>query len=415
MEVYMKLKPTMAYIIIFLSILFTSSSSFAFSQESIAMHGFVSQGYLKSSANNYFSETKDGTFEFNEIGVNFSSIISDNLRFGLQLFSRDFGILGNNELTVDWAFLDYNVYDWLGIRAGKIKRPFGLYNRKRDADMLRTAIILPQSVYNESMRRFVVAIHGVSLYGTKTIGPIGYFDYELFAGTFQIPIDSAYFDVMLNQANYVLPAFGDALSNMNLSDLIIKHAEGVSLTWNTPLEGLKLNTTFLYALGDVQGSTSIPELGVIPFSMDLAFKKFNTQSIEYEVGNLTFALENNQLEIEVDFGAGIPKSTIESQGWYGSVSWDILSYLGIAATYSEFYPNAKDKDGSDSEQAGLPDYYGWEKDVILSIRFNFTEYWCAKLESHSISGLGMSGIKNNPPETAEENWQLFAIKTSLNF
>ena len=98
--------------------------SFGFESEDISMHGFVSQGYLRSSDNNYLGNSKDGSFEFNEIGVNFAIPVSDSLQFGIQFFSRDLGETGNNELIVDWALLDYNYRAWLGFRAGKIKLPF---------------------------------------------------------------------------------------------------------------------------------------------------------------------------------------------------------------------------------------------------------------------------------------------------
>ena len=43
----------------------------------INIHGFISQGYLKSSDNNYQGNTEDGTFEFNEIGLTFSTELTD--------------------------------------------------------------------------------------------------------------------------------------------------------------------------------------------------------------------------------------------------------------------------------------------------------------------------------------------------
>ena len=36
--------------------------------EEAQTNGFIAQGYLKSSDNNYFGRTDEGTYEFNEIG-----------------------------------------------------------------------------------------------------------------------------------------------------------------------------------------------------------------------------------------------------------------------------------------------------------------------------------------------------------
>ena len=39
----------------------------------VDVHGFVSQGYMRSQHNNYLAnDSSDGTFAFNEIGINFS-------------------------------------------------------------------------------------------------------------------------------------------------------------------------------------------------------------------------------------------------------------------------------------------------------------------------------------------------------
>ncbi|HAO21106.1 MAG TPA: hypothetical protein DCQ37_11925, partial [Desulfobacteraceae bacterium] len=86
--------------------------------EGIDIHGFISQGYLYSNKNNYLGESEKGSFQFNELGINFSKDMTENLRIGMQFFSRDLGETGNNAVEVDWAFGDYHWHDWLGFRAG---------------------------------------------------------------------------------------------------------------------------------------------------------------------------------------------------------------------------------------------------------------------------------------------------------
>ena len=90
----------------------------------IDIHGYVSQGYLKSDKNNYLVNSKDGSFEFTELGINFSKEF-EKLRVGLQLLSRDMGEFGNNEIKLDWAMGDYHLRDYLGFRVGKVKIPLG--------------------------------------------------------------------------------------------------------------------------------------------------------------------------------------------------------------------------------------------------------------------------------------------------
>ncbi len=84
---------------------------------------------------------------------------------GIQFFARDFGDQGNNDVIIDWAFADYTWRDYLGFRFGKFKTVQGLYGQGRDIDILRPTVLLPQSVYNENMRDFIVGVEGAGLYG----------------------------------------------------------------------------------------------------------------------------------------------------------------------------------------------------------------------------------------------------------
>ena len=118
--------------------------------EDVDIHGFISQGYLKTTRNNYIADSTDGTFQFNEMGLNFTTRPMDKLIIGAQFFARDFGSVGNDQIQIDYALADYRFTDYFGVRAGKLKNPMGLYSEYRDIDMLRTCIILPQAFENRS-------------------------------------------------------------------------------------------------------------------------------------------------------------------------------------------------------------------------------------------------------------------------
>jgi hypothetical protein len=47
----------------------------------------------------------------------------------------------------DWFYLDYRFQDWFGLRAGRLKIPYGLHNEVQAIDSARVPVLLPQSVY----------------------------------------------------------------------------------------------------------------------------------------------------------------------------------------------------------------------------------------------------------------------------
>jgi len=296
------MKKKIVFSISFLLVAFYSTASLAMDfdmLDNVDIHGFLSQGYLKSTENNFFAETEDGTPQFNEAGINFSTDITERLRIGLQLFARDMGTIGNNEVILDWAVADYRYKDWLGLRAGNMKMVNGLYNETRDIDMIRTNIFLPQSVYNEAWRESSTLIQGMGIYGEVPMGPAGSLSYDGQYGTVSIAPDKgaarlaedqwplanvdispllAAADPVLVQAAFtsmsaaiapkpvgegqitqdefdnamaqaqVLTSQADInLISVNTDEIDVKQAYAGKIHWNTPIEGLVIGaSTFGY-------------------------------------------------------------------------------------------------------------------------------------------------------------------------
>ncbi len=153
----------------------------------VGIHGFISQGYIQSTDYDYSGiKTEDGSFEFNEMGINFSTTPAEGLRLGAQFFARDFGELGNDGIEIDWAYGDYRVNNYFGVRAGKVKIAMGLYNETRDVDAVRTSILLPNAIYVEQNRDVYAGIKGVGAYGELPGG----FSYQLAYGVGGVSEDS---------------------------------------------------------------------------------------------------------------------------------------------------------------------------------------------------------------------------------
>ena len=49
---------------------------------SVDVHGFVSQGFIRSTANNYLADSRNGSFEMTEVGLNFNKQLTDK---GIEL------------------------------------------------------------------------------------------------------------------------------------------------------------------------------------------------------------------------------------------------------------------------------------------------------------------------------------------
>ena len=104
---------------------------------SLELRGFVSQGFLKTTANDYLVDSSRGSSAFSEAGINFTTQLTDKLQVGVQLFAFDLGTTGAFAVRADWFYLDYRARDWVGVRAGRLKIPYGLYNHVSDIESSR--------------------------------------------------------------------------------------------------------------------------------------------------------------------------------------------------------------------------------------------------------------------------------------
>jgi hypothetical protein len=417
--------------------------------DKVDIHGFVSQGYLKSTDNNLFGNTQDGTFEFNEFGINFSSELTDDLRVGMQLFARNLGYVGGDQVIFDWAYGDYRFTDWFGVRGGKMRMPLGLYNEIRDIDMLRTNILLPQGVYNESWRETFNAVKGVGIYGTLDMDVAGYLNYQAQAGVLSIGLESG-----LNK--YIEDQLWAHMTDYKPSTTYVGN-----LNWETPLSGLKLGASVFstslsitgvtedakfwrdqttQAIGDVAESYGLdrPEtyeealqlaegFGVdadlvgIDIVQDLNDNLGYWFSAEFVYNDLKIAGEYFTMNSQVvtsspEFGT-LRDFNNDLGGFYGSIDYRFTDWLEVGSYYTEYYPDHSDKDGKGYEKVyNLPSSNGYLKDLALSLRFDVNSHWIVKAEGHKMNGTAVMFRQDQvDPTNVKEDWYLFAAKLTYNF
>ena len=420
----------------------------AWSQD-VAVHGFASQGFLRSSANNYLGDTEDGSAEYQEFAFNISSQIQDDLRVGVQFFARDLGPLGNNEIELDWAFGDYRWHDQLGFRVGRYKMPYGFYNETADFDAARTAVLMPSGVYDMRYRDLLVAANGVQAYGRLNLipGMNGGIDYTAFYGTtgaeqggsVDRTFDAAY-DALPD------PAMGGISTGTNMTDLTVNYLAGGSLQWETPLQGLRVGASLVHYDADFTFRFNDPNFAGIYQQaggvQDLLFTTKNTNfsviGAEYTWGDFVFAAEQSRWKGDFESQApsvvaqlpanmfdpsapdgmmmeipiGVTSDQINYESWYAQGSYRVNEWLEFGSYYSIYYQNADDKNRDDPN--------AFQQDIAVSARFDVSYAMTVKLEAHFMDGYaqllsdinqGLLGAGDLP----EENWTMFAAKTSFVF
>ena len=398
---------------IFIMVVVALAHGRAYGTEPVFIHGFISQGFIKSFENDMIPHSKDGSFELNEMGINFTTHATPQLRMGAQLFARDFGEYGNDRVILDWAFADYRYKPWLGIRAGRLKIVNGLYNVSRDIDSSRTFILMP-GVYMNSFREIFVGVKGMSVHGYLPGG----FSYVLSGGAIDNPTnfkDSFLFDILVPLAfrGAASVATGIPVENFtNVRPLSVTWRDSLNLglIWETPLPGLKLSATYWGGRAETE---MYAEVNGDPYQVNAKFSKIGAYvtSIEYSILGTTVAAEYMLAPFYAKDG---PRRKLES--WYVSIAYRLNRFLEVGTYYSELYPHYDDHDGS-QEREGVPPHYYYHKEVCTTLRIDINYNWILKLEGHAVYGTALNPATYNVsnPEDTPKRWGMCLAKVCYNF
>jgi len=355
----------------------------------LQIHGFASQGWFVTTGSNYLAYTRrSGSFEMSEVGLNVTAEPVDQLRIGLQLFTRDLGPIGNYATKFDWFFVDYRFHDAFGIRAGRTKIPFGLYNEVNDIDAARVPILLPQSVYPTSNRDFLLAQTGGEIYGRIDLGRGGTFDHRLYCGTIFIDTPQQ------------TPG-----SPVTTGPIGVPYVVGARWMWEPPVEGLRVG-------GSVQALKLEGDLFV------------GTMRAHYELPAVlwvaSFEYARDRLLVAAEYGRWHTRLTSSDDTIYPSTDWaaserayvraayQIHSYVHPGVYYAITFPNVDERTRRDQHQ----------HDVALTFRFDINPYWLVKVEGHYMNGTaGLSPALNGgrPRSELDEHWAVFLVRTTAYF
>jgi hypothetical protein len=371
---------------------------------SLDVHGFVSQGFMLSSKNNYLTNSKRGSFELTEVGINFTKTITDDLTVGMQLFMRDLGPIGNYKPLFDWFYLDYHFRDWLGLRAGRTKLPFGLYNDQSDIDAARVPVLLPQSVYPTTQRDYLLAQTGFELYGYQRLPVIGALDYRAYGGT-----------IFIDQTTLASPT-------VTVRKIDVPYVVGGRLLWHapTPLDGLSLGGSAQLlrinldlALNSAT-SAALAQAGLVPADFN-GLVKYQLPaflwvgSLEYAAHDILLAAEYSRWHVGQAVRPPIVPDQRETQTpWYVMGSYRAAAWMSPGAYYSVLQNGA----------AGPNTRNKYQQDFAVTTRFDINQNWLVKLEGHYMRGtaaLDPTLNSNIPNGELSRVWGVFMAKTTAYF
>lgn len=375
---------------------------------SVEIHGFASEGAFVSTANDYIGHSSRGSLELFEAAINVSSQLSDRLRVGLQIFSGNVGTLSDGTPRADWAFFDYSARPWLGLRAGIIKIPFGLYNEFTDIDSARLPILLPQAMYPIRNRDVLISHTGFAVYGVVPLRGAGELAYQAWAGSLTIPPSAL------------------ELSGATLDEADTRYAVGGQLFYHPPVRGLRIGASVLRASVDfrltlsTENTAALIAAEVVPETFDGRVvisqrpDEFWVGSLEYTLDDWLFAAEYMRaLKHQTStIPAVLPTLDEDAERFYALVGHQLTTRFEAGLYYSVVHADAGDRRGRDAAQFPIREF-AFQRDLAATVRFDVTPAWSWKVEAHFIEGVADLSPTANPDP--DRYWGLALVRTTVTF
>lgn len=374
--------------------------------EEFQLHGFLTQGFFHSSANNVFGQSDDGISPgLTEIGLNLNYQPWDRLRFAAQGLYRRAGDVDPGSVRLDYGLVDFTLIDYengkAGIRGGRIKIPFGLYNETRDVAFTHPTILLPQGIYFDRSRSLMLSADGGSLYAEHRTA-FGDFNFKFNVGMPSNDLGEIKTVVLATnkaQGHFTTkPAFAAQLNyELNGGEFIFA-VSYMDLEFDyTPLPG---ETTFV----GVPLAKSTTHIQPLLFSAQYNGENFTlTGEYNYRWNNYgNFA----------QFGGG--KFITES--WYIEGSYRILPELQATVRYDTISVDKDDREGVGAELLGFPRHVAFAQDWVFGLRYDITPSWMVRAEYQLVHGTAWLPQADNPdPFKTRQDWDLYGLQFSFKF
>lgn len=371
----------------------------------VQAHGFLSQGFVKTSDNRWFGDSEEGSVAYTELGVNASLRAAPDLLLSGQLIARRAGDMYDGSPSVDFALVDWTFSNSLqrqyGIVLGRIKNALGLYNDTRDVAFTRPSIFLPQQIYFDKVRNLLLSSDGIKLYG-QIHSDAG--NWEVGVATGRIRVDEN------TEISFLGRDFGGDLDSRGVSLIGNIAFTTHDATWWLALSGARVTLDFDTTAADLLLGVSDGEIDVFYWIMS---GQYNAErwsvTAEYMEEPLDFA----------GFGPAIDANDGAVQGYYLQGSYLLRDDLTLLLRYAEGFTDKDDRDGRrrSAVSGGLaPRHLYFQKDWMFGLRWDVSARFMLRAEYQWNKGTWTLAPRENPvPSASVRDWNMIALLASYRF
>ena len=353
-------------------------------QDYIQIHGFGGWGYGHTwNENNYQIGREDGSYNNSYFALNIAAVPYPQFSVNVQTFwkTSEEGL----EMDFDYAFAEWSFFQWLKLRIGKVKSPFGLYSEVFDVGTLRPFYMLPQAIYG-TPGYATDSYLGLGLTGEYPFMEGWRISYDLYGGKYIL--QTYLMDDPLNPGV-------EALVEPMVDDMV-----GAKIMLHLPIDGLSAG------FSTYNGETEVYIGGTMPDYLSPMFKRnmnylFLAEYVTDEITVRGEMLLNNPLEGD---------DIMDIYAYYLEASYLFLEHYQAAVIYDRQHREI---------ELGLPlEPPTDHEEVAVGFNYWFTPGFVIKMSYHYIQGNLFASPQNLTLaviEGMEERTDMFLLGTQFSF
>lgn len=369
------------------------------------INGFVSQGYIRSTGNNFLGNSKQGSFDLSQGGLNIFYTPRDWLSFAALLTHRNYGDYKYNQENVELDYLKATIDLFqtaefsTSLTIGRFYVPFGFQNEARDNPFAHSGILLNQAMYSEFLRTRTVNGDGARLFA-RYLGNSGeiYFDWAR-----GVP-NRKFKEFTINNSGGFFP--GEVDHDVN---------DVFRVTYESPNGHFKTAITigeFFHTGTAYQGPVRIEIEEPFEYHGISAKYDFSTWSVSGEFFEIDYDARLSQYLDATDTLLAVTPQNVLANGWYLQLTWRPDFNYELFVRYDHFDPFSKDPNNL---KAAAPESRHKQNQLVLGAERFFGENWIIKSEFHLIDGAFFAHWSENDLTQLEEDWTLFVVQLSYRF
>lgn len=387
-------------VFLLLAICYSSFSYADLLKGNVQLHGFLTQGFFYSSDNNVYGHSDDSIAAgLTEIGLNLTYQPLDNLTFMAQGLYKRSGNVDRGSLKLDHALAELTLFNngdsQFGLRVGRVRSPFGLYNETRDVAFTHPTILLPMGLYFDRSRTIFLSADGGQVF-FKHNDDYGQLHFRFFYG---MPISdnneaiNSFLALSARGTVTTKPSFVTQLrydTNDNNTSLALSYSN-TNLKYHASADDFLTSASFSVSPLVISARQVIDDL---------------TLTAEY-------SLRWNQI---ARLGAAIAPRKFISENYYIEASYRIMPALQATVRYDINYQDINDRQGDNAIKKGLPNHLAFSRSWVLGLQWNIDEAWMVRTDYYHNHGTSWLSQADNPnKKLTVQDWDIFALQLSYRF